>query len=305
MMEGDRSSRGISNFVRALRLPFITASILPFIAGSFAAKGNFRVVNFFLGAGAAALTHLGANLLNDYADSRSGADWHDKKFYGFFGGSKLIQEGVFPERFYLNTAVLCFSSAFICISTLFFILRNSAIIGFYFLILFLGVCYSVKPLQFSYKKLGELIIFLLFGPVPVMGGYFIQTGVFPAVKPFLLSVPFGLLTAAILFANEIPDYEYDEKSSKRNLVSLLGPEKSYILYMALVISAFVFIIINIREGYLSAWAYFSFLFLTPAFKAAAILKKSCFNREEMIKSSQLTILTQTMAGIMLIIGIVL
>jgi len=61
--------------IRALRLPFSSASILPFICGSVLAKADFKWLNFFLGLSAVLATHLAANLINDYADSKSGAKY--------------------------------------------------------------------------------------------------------------------------------------------------------------------------------------------------------------------------------------
>jgi len=96
----------IKNIIRAFRLPFLSASILPFIFGSLIKRGNFNLVGFLLGLVAASTTHLSANLLNDYADAKSGVDWRDRNFYKFFGGSKLIQEKVLSESFYLCAAVI-------------------------------------------------------------------------------------------------------------------------------------------------------------------------------------------------------
>jgi ABC-type dipeptide/oligopeptide/nickel transport system ATPase component len=85
----------LKSLVRALRLPFITASILPFVFGSLIERTAFGYTGFCLGFLAVISVHLSANLINDYADSASGADAHDLRFFGFFGGSKLIQENVF------------------------------------------------------------------------------------------------------------------------------------------------------------------------------------------------------------------
>ena len=71
----------IKNISRALRLPFITASILPFIFGSLIVRKNFNSAGFTLGLLAAIFTHLSANLINDYFDSRSGVDWLDKNSF--------------------------------------------------------------------------------------------------------------------------------------------------------------------------------------------------------------------------------
>ncbi|MGD9015680.1 MAG: prenyltransferase, partial [Candidatus Omnitrophota bacterium] len=135
----------LQKYIRALRLPFISASILPFILGSFIDKQSFLLGKFLIGLMAVVSTHLGANLLNDYADSKSGVDWQDRKWYTFFGGSKLIQEGELSEKFYFYAAMICFAIAAVCILMLSLFLRNFSIIGFYALILFLGFSYSHKP----------------------------------------------------------------------------------------------------------------------------------------------------------------
>ncbi len=294
----------LKTYIRALRLPFISASLLPFIFGSFIEKNGFLAIPFILGMAAVVFMHLGANLLNDYADSKSGADWHHKDFYGFFGGSKLIQQGVLSEKFYLRLSIVFFVISFLAVVALAFLLKSTVIFIYYFLILFLGFSYSHKPLSFSYRYLGEFMIFILFGPAIVQGAYFIQTKVFPTTEGFLLSLPFGLLTAAILISNEVPDYAQDKRSNKRNLVTLIGPKNSFIIYIFIVLLAFASIALNIIQGYLSIFCVFSFLFLIPAVKAASILKNHYENKTELLESSKLTIAIQGLVSLILTLDII-
>jgi 1,4-dihydroxy-2-naphthoate octaprenyltransferase len=294
-----------SNLVRALRLPFISASAFPFILGSLLARHNLNILNFLLGLISVAATHLSANLINDYADSQSGLDWQDRSFYKFFGGSKLIQEGVFSEKFYFGLSLFFAFVSFLCIIVLCLRLKNISIIGFYAIIIFFAWVYSIKPLQFSYHMAGEIIIFLMFGPALVMGGYFIQTGISFALNSFLLSLPFGFLTTAILFANEVPDFPDDKKGNKLTWVSLIGQEKSFILYSILMFLAFFSIGLSILFRYLSPTAILSFIFIFPALKAAKILKTDFGNKLELIESSKLTIIVHTFVSIVLIISLLL
>ncbi|MBP7088982.1 MAG: prenyltransferase [Candidatus Omnitrophica bacterium] len=294
-----------NNYIRALRLPFITASILPFIFGSLLSLNGFSWLNFSLGLVSVIFTHLGANLINDYADSKSRADWQDKSFYKFFGGSKLIQEGIFSEKFYLLAGLLCFSIAIVCILILAFLFSSLLILGFYFLILFLGFSYSHKPLQLSYNMLGEMTIFILFGPALVMGGYFIQTQIFPALKSFLLSLPFGFFTAAILFANEVPDYLDDLRVKKKTLVNLTGWKESFIFYLILMGLGLVFIFLGIILGYLNLLAFCSLLLSIPIIKAAKILQIYYSDKAKLIESSKITIGIHTVVSILLILSLVL
>lgn len=296
---------GFNEIVRALRLPFITASIFPFIVGSLIEKTHFRVSAFILGLICVSFTHLGANLINDYADSKSGADWKDKRFFGFFGGSKLIQEGVLSDRFYLKLAIFCFFIALTSVILLSFILNNLTVIGYYVLILFLGFSYSHKPLQFSYHKFGELIIFILFGPAVVMGGYYIQTQIFPSLEVFLLSVPFGMFTTAILYSNEVPDYQEDMNSGKVTLVNLVGQKRAYIIYYILIILGYLSIIFNILFGNLSFLSLLVLIFMVFSIKAAMILKKFPYDKMKLIDSSKLTIAVQALVSLVLILDMLL
>jgi len=293
------------NLVRALRLPFVSASILPFLFGSFIRRENFNLLGFLFGLIAAVATHLSANLINDYADSKSGADWQDCRFYTFFGGSKLIQEKVYSQNFYLVAAITAAACSALAVVALALVLKSLSVIGFYLAIILLSWSYSEKPLQFSYRRLGELIIFILFGPALVMGAYFIQTGVFPDMRSFVLSLPFGFFTTSILFANEVPDFTGDKQAGKMTWVSLVGQKKAFVLYYVLIFFGFASIFLAVLLGYLSWDALFSLIFIIPAFKAANILRQFPGDKLKLMQSSQLTITIQAWVGIVLIIGILI
>ena len=185
------------------------------------------------------------------------------------------------------------------------ILDSFVIIGFYALIILLGWSYSLKPLRLAYRGVGEIVIFSLFGPALVMGGYFIQTGIFPTLQGFLLSLPFGFFTTAILFANEIPDFVQDKKSGKITWVNFLGPQKSFLIYYLLIILGFSAILSAIYAGYLGKIAIFSFIFIVPAVKAAGILSRHYADKEKLVVSSKITVAIQMWVSIILILDLIL
>ncbi|MFA5144515.1 MAG: prenyltransferase [Candidatus Omnitrophota bacterium] len=295
----------VRNIIRALRLPFLSASIIPFVFGSLIVRSSFNVFAFIYGFLAVLATHLSANLINDYADSKSGADWQDRNFYKFFGGSKLIQENILTDKFYLLAALALALIAGICVILLSLALRNFLAVWVYAAIITLSWSYSEKPLQFSYHGWGELFIFILFGPALVMGGYFIQTGIFPDLKSFMLALPFGFLTTAVLFANEVPDFLDDQKAGKFTWVSISGPSRAFLFYYLLIGLAFLSILLNVILGFLGVWALFSFVCIIPAHKAAVILKEYPFDKARLIESSKLAIAAQSFASLILIAGVIL
>lgn len=291
------------NVIRALRLPFISASVLPYIFGSLIFRAQFDYPCFFLGLISVSCTHLGANLINDYFDSKSGVDWKDPGFYQYFGGSKLIQEKVFSERFYLALSLFFLSVAVSAVLLLSYLLKSIFVIQIYLLILLLAVFYSALPFKLSYRRMGEIVIFLLFGPALVMGGYFIQTGIFPSLEGLLLSVPFGLLTVSILFSNEVPDLKQDKQGKKFTLASVIGPEWAFLLYSFLVFLSFVAVGLNVYLGYLKPFALFSFVFVFLAARAAVILRKHYTEKRRLMDSSRMTIALHLSVGVILIIGL--
>ena len=289
------------NLVEAFRLPFVGASILPFIFGSVINRKNFNLSGFILGFFAVLSMHISANLINDYADSRSGVDWQDKNSYKFFGGSKFIQQNIFSERFYLKFAIFFAIVSAFSVLLLSLVLKTFLVVFIYGFVIVLSWVYSVSPVRLSYHKVGEIAIFILFGPVLVMGGYFIQTRIFPDLKAFLLSVPFGFFTTAILFANEVPDFPDDNKVGKNTLVSVIGVNKSFLFYYLLVGAGFLLILINILAGFLSPWASLAFILIIPAYSAAKIIKNYSDSKFRLIQSSRLTIVVQIFVSACLII----
>ncbi|MCU0666513.1 MAG: prenyltransferase [Candidatus Omnitrophica bacterium] len=295
-----KSPLGLAVLARAFRIPFLGASILPFVFGSLLSRQALHPVIFVLGLCAVIFTHLGANLINDYADSQNTADWKDKKFYGLFGGSKLIQEGILSESFYLFSSIVFLFLALFSVVSLCFIIKSFLPFLVFILIALLGAGYSLPPLKFSCRQTGEVVIFFLFGPALVMGGYFLQTGIFPSLKAFFLSVPFGLLTSAILLANEVPDYPQDKEARKYTWVNFLQPRRAFILYAALAGLSVIFIVCAVAIGYLKISALAVLLFLPMVFKATKILKVDYASKQLLLRSSALTIKFNAVVSLILI-----
>lgn len=288
--------------VRALRLPFLTASVLPFIFGSLASNPPFNYLLFMLGFFTVAATHLSSNLINDYFDSKSKADWQDRRFYGFFGGSKLIQEGVISEKQYFIASVFCAIVAFICVVVISRYLNNFFPLFAYLAAIFLGWQYTGLPLKFSYRGLGEPVIFLLFGPVLVMGAYFIQAGVFADIKSLAISFPFGFFTLAILISNEIADYLNDKNVHKYTWVVGIGGKQAYLIYFIVVILGFFSVLFCVYSNYLNNFALFVLFLIPDSIKAGAILKSNYLDKARLCESSKIVIWLQAKVSLILIMS---
>ena len=168
---------GIFVYLRASRLPFLTGSLFPVAAATALAYLTDHTWNFlFFGLtalGVAAL-HLGANLINDYYDS-FGSDPLNRNFTPFSGGSRVIQDGQMSPGQVKTQAYLMLGLGVGCGLSLIYLGRPwVALVG----LLGLGAAlfYSAGPLQLMSGGLGEIIIFLAFGPLLTLGAYYVQTG---------------------------------------------------------------------------------------------------------------------------------
>jgi 1,4-dihydroxy-2-naphthoate octaprenyltransferase len=99
------------------------------------------------------------------------------------------------------------------------------------------VLYTGGPRPYGYAGLGELFVFLFFGVVAVTGSYYVQTEELPW-EAFALSVPVGLLSAAILVVNNVRDVDTDRRAGKRTLAVQIGRDRARILFGAMLALAY-------------------------------------------------------------------
>jgi 1,4-dihydroxy-2-naphthoate octaprenyltransferase len=100
--------------------------------------------------------------------------------------------------------------------------------------------YTGGPIPYGYRALGEVFVFLFFGPVAVVGTTYVQTGSLPGLA-WAVSVPVGLLIVAILVVNNLRDLEGDAAVGKRTLAVLLGQRGTRLAFVGLIVVAFLVI----------------------------------------------------------------
>lgn len=223
------------------RLPFITVTLLPVLySSSYAYKIglNITLYKVFLLLLGTVFAHLGANLLNDYAD-RDRIDIYNKNFSQFNGGSVHQIGKDISLKTYLRLSVIFFFLAAACGLILLINAPKIAIVPFLGGAL-CGILYSQHPLSFQSRGLGEILIFAAFGPLLTWGcGIILENS--PSYNYLILGIPFGILTTCIIVINEFPDYECDKERGKHNLIVKLGKKNGYIFLVSLY---FAFIIFN-------------------------------------------------------------
>lgn len=113
----------------------------------------------------------------------------------------------------------------------------------------LAVFYTLPPFSLQYHGLGDVTVGIVFGPIVTLGAYAVQAGSLSG-EALLASVPLGILVAAFLFVNEMPEHETDPRGGKRTIPARIGLELSYRVYVAMVGSAVVLLVAFVAAGQL-------------------------------------------------------
>jgi 1,4-dihydroxy-2-naphthoate octaprenyltransferase len=110
-----------------------------------------------------------------------------------------------------------------------------------------GYFYTAPPFQYKYRALGLPLVFVLMGPLIVVGAYFAVTGLFDA-RLFVVSLPVGLLVTAILHGNEWRDVAEDTRHGFTTLSAQVGRDAAHWIYVMLVLGAYVAVGVGVMVG---------------------------------------------------------
>lgn len=235
-----------------VRPAYLPLSVMPVLLGTVLAWsqtittktpfGHVRFTHFIATLLAVMLLQIGAQLINDYYDYIRGIDTGNT-----FGPGGLIQQG-----FVRPTRILLLGIIALCAGIL--IGAIVAIAGGLYVLLFgvVGVLcaylYSATAHSLSSIALGEVVTFLIFGPLITLGTYLVQMNqIAPPshsqlITVLLYSIAPGLFAAAIIHVNNMRDAESDEQANKRTLATLLGLRMSRILFFLLILGAYLIVV---------------------------------------------------------------
>ena len=291
----------LKSWVMALRVPFLTASIVPVLLGTviaWFATGTLYWGFLLLALLAGLLIHVGTNTINDYSDHTSGNDEANREFVRpFSGGSRVIQLGLLTPLEVLSGGLL------------FFLL--SALIGFYLawtrgpLILVIGAIglisgmfYTWGPFNWAKRGIGELLVGLNFGILMTLGAYYVQTQSFSWL-PVIAAIPVSLLIAAVLYINEFPDYTADKQVGKNTLVVRLGRERAVILYTLIMVGVYLSIGIGVATDALPVTTLLGLITLPLTIRAIQYARTHHSSSFDLVPANALTVTGHLATGLLL------
>jgi 1,4-dihydroxy-2-naphthoate octaprenyltransferase len=295
----------VKTFAVAVRLPFVTASALPVILSVLWTAftiGTFNLLNAVICVFGVIIVHIGANTINDYYDWNF-SDGVNRYAGQFNGGSRHVFEGTISRKFYLYVALCCFA---ILIAIAIYFMLNDCFNVLYFSLagLLLGYLYSSPPFRFHSRGLGEILILLAFGPVLCAGVCYVMSGSV-ALSYFLIGIPSGLATAAILWINQFPDYEADKAAGKRNLTVRIGLEKSVYIYVCMIGLVFLSVLLLILLRLFPLWTAFIVLLIPGCLRTQRLLFSHYASPDKLVPAQAFTIQFQMISTVILIAGILI
>ncbi|MGA2199575.1 MAG: prenyltransferase [Nitrososphaerales archaeon] len=239
---GDR----LGLFIRFARVQFLPLVLAPLIVGTAAAwyaSGTLHPLLLgLLFLGSASLL-IASNSIDDVYDFVNGVDQvSEEMFPKEFPGWKPIPRGLMSV------------SQGLTISMAFYLL--SLAVGVYLAVavgwvalavavpgILLSYFYAAPPLKLDYRglALGEVAIFLSFGPIPALGAFYVLTGGL-TILPLLVSIPSGILTMNVVLTHDLIFYDSYKAAGKRSLAVVLGRVRTERLTFGTALAAYAFTI---------------------------------------------------------------
>ena len=234
----------VNAWISACRLRTLPLSISGAIVGSGIAysRGFFDSSVFALTIATTLSLQILSNLANDYGDGIKGTDNENR-----IGPERALQSGKISPKQMQNAIIFNVISCLVLVICLIYtafgakqVLTSLVFICLGVLAIVAAIKYTVGASAYGYKALGDVMVFLFFGWLSVLGTYFLYT----KQIDFLMLLPastIGLLSTGVLNLNNMRDIESDKLSNKQTLAGYLGSKQSKIYHQLLVVFSMVLI----------------------------------------------------------------
>ncbi|MGZ6238571.1 MAG: UbiA family prenyltransferase [Syntrophales bacterium] len=273
-----------------------TMSLISVSVGTLLAAGEGSVSWLWFAITAIGITlfHAAANLINDYFDTLYDIDQDDSPT-AKYRPQPIISGMLTPRQTITEASIFLVLTVTIGITAA--VVRSWHILWIGLIGLFTSIYYTAGPVKFKYRALGEFAVFMMWGPLMIEGAYAVQRQAL-SMKALYISVPFGVLVALVLFANNMRDIAYDSRHNVKTVSIMLGSRNSFILFAGLIALAYAYVLGMILTGIMSFWGLLIFLSVP---KAISLLRT--FKEKVPDMADALTAQFDTLFGILLMMAI--
>lgn len=292
----------VKNIFLETRPQFLLLSpILAFLGMAIALHGGSSNTSYFvLSMIGLVLLHASVNTLNDYSDFRTGIDKKTRRT-PFSGGSGFLPAGLLRPSTVLTLGLGAFLLA-VPIGIYFIAKVGLSLLPLFVFGSILVLFYTSGIARIGYG-LAEISAGLGLGTLPVLGIFIIINGGF-SYEALYASIPSGFLVANLLLLNEFPDADADREGKRRTLPIVLGHKKAAIVYSALVILTYLWIIVGTALKIMPVWTLLALLTLPMGIKAiSGSLTFKSF--EELIPAQGANVMIVLLIQLLMAVGYVL
>jgi len=250
-------------WLKAFRLRTLPLAVSATALGSLLAfaENRFKWGVFIFGTLTTLLLQILSNLANDYGDARKGTDNENR-----LGPLRVTQSGLVSQRqirwmiavFILLSLVsgsmliwFGLQEGNLLLYALFFLMGVSAI--------YAAIKYTIGKRPYGYVGFGDIMVFIYFGILGVVGTYFLHTQSFH-ITILLPASSVGLFSAGVLNLNNLRDHDNDALNGKHTLVVRMGVPWAKIYHVVLLFTALVLAVIYTLLHFES---YYQLIFLLP------------------------------------------
>jgi 1,4-dihydroxy-2-naphthoate octaprenyltransferase len=216
----------MNKWILGARPRTLPAAIAPVVVATALVGSDFNWFRAALALKVAVWLQIGVNFANDYSDGVKGTD-ADR-----VGPTRLVASGMATASAVKVAAIVSFAIASIAGAWLALLTSPWLIlIGVISIAAAWGYTGGKNP--YGYKGLGDLSVFLFFGVVATMGTYYAQTEQITLLS-FIVSIPMGALSCAILAINNLRDRPKDALVGKLTVAVRIGDRNARLMYVALL-----------------------------------------------------------------------
>ena len=219
----------MNKWILGARPRTLPAAIAPVLVATALAGSDANWVRALLALGVSLWLQIGVNFANDYSDGVKGTDRHR------IGPPRLVASGLASPGRVKYAAFISFAIASICGLWL-SLLTSPILIAIGALAIAAAWSYTGGRKPYGYNGFGELSVFMFFGLVATIGSFYVQTETVTFMS-FIVAVPMGALSCAILSINNLRDLDQDALVGKNTLAVRLGDSRARRLFVALLVIA--------------------------------------------------------------------
>jgi 1,4-dihydroxy-2-naphthoate octaprenyltransferase len=195
------------------------------------------------------VAHAANNMINDYFDLEGGIDTDDYVRAQY--APHPILSGWVTKR-QLGVAILVTNTIDLAILLFLMSQRGPLVAAFALGGLFVSVFYVAPPIRLKWHGLGEPGVFVVWGPLMVVGTFFVATGQIPGWV-WIASLPYAILVTTVLFGKHIDKIEADKKKGVRTLPVILGERNARLVASALMIAFYPIVLGAAAVGWIGPW----------------------------------------------------